>query len=98
MIVSKGRKTTNKSFQRVQLEDDFDDLIKTASSDIKNAFKSEIEKTDAVETDVDIDDENLVLDEYNSDDGGGDKSSDDEDDDNDVHCTKVGMAVMSLQQ
>lgn len=96
-IVSKICKTTNTTFQRIQLEDDFDDLIKTASSDIKDAFKSEIEKTVAMETNVDIDDENLVLDEYNSDDGDCDKNSDDEDDDNDdVHCTKVGIAVMKL--
>lgn len=79
--------------QRVQLEDEFDDLMKSASSEIKNAYKQEVESSEGEITDVDVEDENLILEEYNSDDGGDGKNSDDEDDgDNDVHCTKVSSS------
>ncbi|XP_053400123.1 ATP-dependent DNA helicase DDX11-like isoform X2 [Mercenaria mercenaria] len=85
--IKKTRKVTKR--KRVQLEEDFDDLMKTASSEIKDAFKMEMEKRVEEAGDINEDDENLILDEYNSDDGGDDKKSDDEDDDDEVHCTKI---------
>ncbi|KAL4229836.1 DEAD H (Asp-Glu-Ala-Asp His) box helicase 11 [Mactra antiquata] len=82
--------------KRVQLEDEFNDLMKTASKDLKESYKLEMDHnndTDKSGVDVD-DDDNIVLDEYNSDDDGKNKHGDDDDNDVDdddgaVHCTKI---------
>ena len=79
--------------QRTRLEDDFDDLMKGASSDIQDSYKSELERQDLEDSGLDVEDEKLILDVYNSDD---DKNTSDDDDEEDVtteHCTKVDTSA-----
>ena len=77
-------------------------MLKTASSEIKDAFKQEIAKNVQESGDShvnDDDDDNLILDEYHSDDAGDDKDSDDdENDDNDVHCIKVSTILRHIHK
>ena len=82
--------------QRTRLEDDFDDLMKGASSDIQDSYKSELERQDLADSGLDVEDEKLILDDYNSDD---DKNTSDDDDEEDVsteHCTKVENSVFFI--
>ena len=62
--------------------------MKGASSDIQNAYKSELERHDLADSGLDVEDEKLILADYNSDDDKND-SDDDEEDVTPEHCTKV---------
>ena len=78
--------------QRAKLEDEFDDLIKGASADIQDAYKSELEQHDLVDSGLDVEDEKLILADYNSDDNNNDSDNEEVEESPD-HCTKVCITV-----
>ena len=63
--------------------------MKGASSDIQGAYKSELERQDLTDSGLDVEDEKLILDDYNSEDERN-KSDEEEEDVATEHCTKVG--------
>ena len=76
----------------MKLEDDFDDLLKGASSDIQDAYKSELEQQDLVDSGLDVEDERLILADYNSDENKDD-TDDEQNDEAPNHCTKVCVPI-----
>ncbi|XP_033762374.1 ATP-dependent DNA helicase DDX11-like [Pecten maximus] len=76
--------------KRKKMEDEFDELIKGAAREIQEAFNSEIDK---VTSDVGVDghtvnlDEDLIVQDYNSDDEKHDEKSDEEEEE--CHITKI---------
>ena len=70
--------------------------MKGASSDIQDAYKSELERHDLADSGLDVEDEKLILDDYNSDDERN-RSDDEEEDIAAEHCTKVGYTCISCK-
>ena len=77
--------------KRSKMDDDFDDLMKGASKDIQNALKAELEMIDTEGAGLNENDDDLVLDDYNSDsEKQKEDNSDVEDNDGEVeHITKI---------
>ena len=67
-------------------------MIKGASADIQDAYKSELEHQDLVDSGLDVEDEKLILADYNSDDNNNDSDNEEVEESPD-HCTKVCIAV-----
>lgn len=76
--------------KRKKMEEDFDELIKGAAKEIQEAFNSEIDKVNSDVCDgnnQDNQDEDLIVQDYNSDDEKYDDKSDDEEEE--CHITKI---------
>ena len=62
--------------------------MKGASSDVQDAYKSELEQQDLEDSGLDVEDERLILADYNSDENKDDSDGEQNDEEPD-HCTKV---------
>ncbi|KAK3108683.1 hypothetical protein FSP39_013288 [Pinctada imbricata] len=77
--------------KRSKLDEEFDDLMKGASIDIQQALKDELKKLDDDESKNSENDDDLVLEEYNSDNEKprGDNSDSENEDETEEHITKI---------
>ncbi|KAK6172332.1 hypothetical protein SNE40_016013 [Patella caerulea] len=89
--LGKGAGTHQVKRKRVKMEDDFDDLMKDASGDIKAAFEAELEalkKECNLSGDANLEDAHLMLDDYCSDDETEGRKKEESLDEED-HITKI---------
>lgn len=78
-------------YQRAQLEEEFNDLMKSVPVTMKDSFHSVLDSQACADLDADTEDENLILADYYSDDNKAAGNSDSENEEEGiVHCTKVG--------
>lgn len=81
-------KYVKKKRKRSQADDEFDELMKGASTEVREAFKAEINQLDK-DDDVKQDDNDIILEDYHSDNDANEKEDANVDEDETVHVTKI---------